>query len=135
MGKYSNILMEHFLQPRNCGPMEHPECIGLVGLPGQGPFFLLCLRVQDKRILEGRFQTHGCGASIACGSMLTGMIANRSIDECLGLTEEQLAQALDGVPPDKLHCPAMAIGALRHALKNYRERRATNQTDQDRSGL
>jgi nitrogen fixation NifU-like protein len=97
--------------------MDAPDRIGVVGVPGRGPFLLLCLRVQEGRVLEAKYQTHGCGASIASGSMLTVLIAQRTVEECLILTAEQLADALGGVPPDKLHCPAMAIAALRAALK------------------
>jgi nitrogen fixation NifU-like protein len=121
MGKYSEILMDHFMSPRNNGPMESPDSIGLVGTPGNGPFLVLCVRVNDGVIKEAKYQTYGCGATIACGSMLTQMIVGRSIDECLKLTQDQLIKALDGIPPDKLHSPALAMGALQAALKRYGE--------------
>jgi nitrogen fixation NifU-like protein len=117
MSGFSDILMEHFQSPRNQGPMEAPDRIGLVGTPGQGPFLLLCVRLKDGYVTQARYQTYGCGASIACGSMLTEMIIGRAIAECLALTPEQLIDALGGVPPHKQHCPAMAIGALRAALE------------------
>jgi nitrogen fixation NifU-like protein len=119
MSGLSNILMDHFTAPRNQGPMECPDQIGLVGTPGNGPFLLLCLRLKDKRVLEAKFQTYGCGGSIAAGSMLTEMITGRSIGECLELTVEQLTEALGGVPPNKAHCPVLAIGALRNALRDF----------------
>ncbi len=117
MGKYSDILMDHFQCPRNNVPMKEPDRIGLVGVPGEGPFFLLCLRVRDGLVTGARYQTHGCGPTIAAGSVLTEMIKNRPVRACSGLTVEQLIEALGGVPGDKLHCPAMAVAALREALK------------------
>jgi nitrogen fixation NifU-like protein len=119
MSGLSNILMEHFATPRNQGPMEDPDLIGLVGTPGNGPFLLLCVRLKDSCVVEAKFQTYGCGASIAAGSVLTEMIRGRSVKECLALTTEELTAALGGVPPNKLHCPALAIGALKNALREF----------------
>jgi nitrogen fixation NifU-like protein len=119
MSGFSRLLMEHFSSPRNQGAMESPDHIGLVGTPGNGPFMLLCLRMEGNRVVGAKFQTYGCGASIASGSMLTQMIAGLSVEECLALAAEDLTEALGGVPPHKLHCPAMAIGALRNALRSF----------------
>jgi nitrogen fixation NifU-like protein len=119
VGYYSDKLMEHFQAPRNNGPMANSDSIGLVGVPGQGPFFLLCLRLQADRVTEAKYQTNGCGATIAAGSVLTEMITGRAISECLAITSERLTEALGGVPPDKLHCPAMAVTALHDALRNH----------------
>jgi NifU-like protein involved in Fe-S cluster formation len=69
-------------------------------------------------ISEARFQTHGCGVSVACGSMLTEMITDRAASDCLDLTPEHLSKALDGVPGNKLHCPVLAVAALKNALTN-----------------
>ncbi len=118
MSDYSEILMDHFSRPRNQGPMENPDRIGLVGTPGNGPYMLLSVRLKEGKIIEAAFQTYGCGASIASGSMLTVMIVNRLTNECLQITPEQLIDALGGVPPNKLHAPALAVGALRCALQN-----------------
>jgi nitrogen fixation NifU-like protein len=116
MGRYSDILMGHFMAPRNSGCMTEPDRIGLCGQPGDGPFMLLFLRLRDGRILDAMFKTFGCGPTIASGSMLTEMIKGRSVSECLTLTPENVADALGGVPPDKAYGPALAIGALRAAL-------------------
>ena len=114
---FSATLMDHFTAPRNQGPMEAPDRIGLVGVPGNGPFMLLCMRLQDGRVVQAKFQTYGCGASIAAGSLLTEMITGRTMEECRSVTVEQLTEALGGVPPHKLHSPALAVGALKAALK------------------
>jgi nitrogen fixation NifU-like protein len=119
MGQFSETLMDHFNSPRNCRRMETPNLVGLAGTPGNGPYVALYIRLDDDSIIESCFQTHGCGVSIACGSMLTELITHRSITECLELTPERLSAALDGVPATKLHCPVLAIAALKDALKGY----------------
>jgi nitrogen fixation NifU-like protein len=116
MGKYSEMLTEHVMSPRNTGVMENADLTGHAGTPGRGAFLILFLKVQDDRIAAAKYQTYGCGPTIAAGSMLTELIVGRSIDECRGLTTDDLIAALEGVPPDKLHCPALAIGALQDAL-------------------
>jgi nitrogen fixation protein NifU and related proteins len=119
MGQFSDTLMDHFSSPRNGGTMVSPDLVGLAGTPGAGPYFVLHLRIDDDRIVESRYQTHGCGVSIACGSMLTELIACRPVSECHSLTPETLAEALGGVPSTKLHCPALAIAALKDALNGF----------------
>jgi nitrogen fixation protein NifU and related proteins len=117
MSRYSETLMEHFSSPRNSGHLDCPDLIGHVGMPGQGPFFILYLRVRAGRIEAAKFQTYGCGSTIASGSMLTEMIAGRTVEDCRAITTERLVEALDGVPPDKLHSPTMAVAALHDALR------------------
>ena len=116
MGKYSETLTEHVMDPRNTGVMEKADLTGHAGTPGRGAFLVLFLKVEDDRIAEAKYQTYGCGPTIASGSMLTELIVGRTLDECRVLTSDDLIAALDGVPPDKLHCPALAIGALQDAL-------------------
>lgn len=109
--------MDHFNHPRNQGRMESPDCVGVAGTPGHGPFMVIMLRIQSEIVTEAMCETYGCGVSIASGSMLTEMIANRSLDECRSITAEQLTEALGGVPIDKAHGPALAVAALQNALK------------------
>ena len=118
MGKYSETLTDHVMAPRNGGSMENPDLTGHAGTPGRGPFLILYLKLQDERVAEAKYHTYGCGPTIAAGSMLTELIVGRSIAECRELTVDDLILALDGVPPDKLHCPGLAIAALRDALGN-----------------
>ena len=120
MGKYSETLMEHVLAPRNTGAMEDPDLTGHAGAPGRGPFLILFLKLDHDRIAAAKYHTYGCGPTIASGSMLTELIVGRTIAECGDLTTEDLIEALDGVPPDKLHGPALAVAALHDALGNYR---------------
>jgi nitrogen fixation protein NifU and related proteins len=119
MGQFSDTLMEHFNSPRNSRRIDNPDLVGLAGTPGNGPYLAVYIRLDGVSIVESGFRTHGCGVSIACGSMLTELITHRSIPECLELTPEQLSQALDGVPATKLRCPVLAIAALRDALKDF----------------
>jgi nitrogen fixation protein NifU and related proteins len=119
MGKFSDTLMDHFSSPRNSGRMEAPDRVGIAGTPGRGPYVALYLRLAGDVIGEARFQTHGCGVSIACGSMLTEMIIGRAAGECLELIPERLSEALGGVPGTKLHCPALAVAALKNALSGW----------------
>lgn len=116
MSRFSDILMDHFNHPRNQGRLESPDRVGVAGTPGHGPFMVLMLRVQSETVTQAKCETHGCGVTIASGSMLTEIIANRSLDECRTITAEQLTQALGGVPVDKAHGPALAVAALQNAL-------------------
>lgn len=116
MSRFSDILMDHFISPRNRGRLESPDRVGVAGAPGQGPFMVLMLRVQNATVTDAKCDTHGCGVTIAAGSMLTEMILNRSLDACRTITPGQLAQALGGVPSDKAHAPALAVAALQNAL-------------------
>jgi nitrogen fixation NifU-like protein len=117
MSRFSDILMDHFNSPRNSGRLESPDRVGVAGTPGRGPFLVLTLRVQNATVTDAKCDTHGCGVTIAAGSMLTEMITNRALPECRSITAEQLAQALGGVPPDKAHAPALAVAALQDALR------------------
>ena len=130
MGKYSETLSEHVMAPRNGGAIENPDVIGHSGAPGRGAFMILYLKILDDRISAAKYHTIGCGPTIASGSMLTEMIVGRTIAECRELAVENLIEALDGVPPDKLHCPALAIGALRDALSKWPGPQEETQSDQ-----
>jgi nitrogen fixation protein NifU and related proteins len=121
MGKYSETLTEHVMGPRNGGSIENPDLSGHAGAPGRGAFMILYLTIEGERIAMAKYHTVGCGPTIASGSMLTEMIKGKSIAECRELAVKDLIDALDGVPPDKLHCPALAIGALKDALAKWTE--------------
>ena len=119
MGGFAETLMEHFNSPRNQGPMPDPDLIGHVGTPGRGPFFILYLRVHNNVVTGARFQCHGCGSTIASGSVLTELIAGRSVQDCLKLTVEDLINALDGIPAHKRHSPYLAIAAMGNAIGRH----------------
>jgi nitrogen fixation NifU-like protein len=125
MGKYSETLTEHVMAPRNCGVMDNPGLTGHSGAPGRGPFLVLFLKLDGDRVRAAKYHTYGCGPTIASGSMLTELIVGRTLAECRQLTTDDLIAALDGVPPDKLHCPALAIAALHDALGQIEPRPGT----------
>jgi nitrogen fixation NifU-like protein len=116
---YSETLTDHVTAPRNSGPIDDPDLTGHAGAPGRGAFMILYLKVADDRVTAAKYHTVGCGPTIASGSMLTELIIGKPIAECRTLTVENLIAALDGVPPDKLHCPALAIAALQDACTKW----------------
>ncbi len=116
MSRFSDTLMDHFQSPRNSGRLEDPDFVGLAGVPGQGRYLVLYVRVSERSISHARFECHGCGVTIACGSVLTELILGRTIEECTEITAGDLVEALDGVPPDRGDCPEFALHALGHVL-------------------
>ncbi len=109
--------MDHFQAPRNEGRIESADAIGVAGVPGQGRHIVIYLQVSNGRVASARFQCHGCGVTIACGSALTELIEGRLCHECWQITPDDLTKALDGVPPDKGDRAGFAIHALREALR------------------
>jgi nitrogen fixation NifU-like protein len=116
MPRFSATLMDHFQAPRNQGRLDAPDLIGVAGIPGQGRYLVLYLRLSGDRVSAVGFECHGCGVSIACGSALTELIEQRTLAECGKLSEADLVSALDGVPSDKADRVSFALAALRHAL-------------------
>jgi len=116
---YSDKVMEHFKNPRNVGEIENPDGIGHVGNPVCGDIMVLYIKVDDSTIVDARFKTFGCGAAIAASSMVTEMVKGRNIDEALEISNQAVAEALDGLPPIKMHCSALAEEALKSAIENY----------------
>ena len=117
---YSDILMDHFRNPRNLGEMVDANAVAEVGNPECGDTTKIYLKIEDNRIVDATFQTLGCAAAIASGSMATEMIKGKTLEEAWQLTREQVADALGGLPPAKLHCSVLAEGAIRKAINNYR---------------
>jgi len=116
---YSEKVMEHFSNPRNVGEMESPDGIGHVGNPVCGDIMELYIRVNGDTIVDARFKTFGCGAAIATSSMVTEMVKGKSISEALEISNQAVAEALDGLPPVKMHCSALAEEALKLAIDDY----------------
>ena len=122
---YSDIVRDHFGNPRNAGEMEDPDGIGVRTNPVCGDTMQLMIRVTDGRIVEARWKTLGCPAAIATSSIATEMIKGKSLDEVGALTREQIAEAAGGLPKSKLHCSVLAADALRAAIADYRGRDPT----------
>ena len=116
---YSDKVMEHFKNPRNVGEIENPDGIGHVGNPVCGDITVLYIKVDDSAIVDAKFKTFGCGAAIATSSMVTEMVKGRNIDEALKISNQTVAEALDGLPPIKMHCSALAEEALKSAIEDY----------------
>lgn len=119
---YSEIVLDHFRNPRNAGVMNAPDAVGVQTNPVCGDTMKLMLRIVEDTITEARWQTVGCPAAIATSSIATEMITGRRIVDVEGLTKEEIAAAVGGLPTSKLHCSVLAQDALRRALKAYRGR-------------
>ena len=116
---YSDRVMDHFMNPRNVGEIENPDGVGHVGNPICGDIMVLYIKVNDNTIVDAKFKTFGCGAAIATSSMVTEMVKGRSIDDALKISNKAVAEALDGLPPIKMHCSVLAEEALKSAIENY----------------
>ncbi|MBP5475148.1 MAG: Fe-S cluster assembly scaffold protein NifU [Methanomicrobium sp.] len=117
---YSEKVMDHFENPRNQGILENPDGIGVEGNPQCGDIMKIYIKVADNRIADVKFQTFGCGAAIASSSMATEMIMGKTLEEAWELSNKAVAQALDGLPPQKVHCSVLAEDAIHRAINDYR---------------
>ena len=122
---YTNLVLDHFQNPRNAGEMADPDAVGYETNPVCGDTMRLMLRINGERIQEARFQTSGCTAAIASSSVCTEMITGIDVAEAQRLTKDDFARALGGLPPGKTHCSVLATDALRKAIEDYRRRQAT----------
>jgi len=116
---YSDKVIEHFKNPRNVGEIENPDGIGHVGNPVCGDIMELYIKVNNGTIVDAKFKTFGCGAAIATSSMVTEMVKGKSIGEALEISNRAVAEALDGLPPIKMHCSVLAEEALKSAIEDY----------------
>ena len=120
MLEYSDTLKDHFLHPRNVGEIKNADGVGTLASDVCGDLMNLYLRIEDNVITDAKFRTYGCAAAIASSSMLTEMVIGKSIDEALKITKEEIADSLDGVPEQKMHCSLLAADALVNAINDYR---------------
>jgi nitrogen fixation NifU-like protein len=120
--RYSATLVDHFLNPRNAGLMRNPDGVGQDEYAGCGDLARFFLRVNGDRALELRFQTYGCGPTIAAASVASELMTGRSVDDLLHVKPEEIERALDGLPEDRKHAAEVAAGALRAAARDYRSR-------------
>lgn len=120
---YTKTVMDHFKNPRNVGVMEDADGVGELGNPLCGDMMTIYLRIEDERIKDIKFQTFGCGAAISVSSMLTEMAKGRTLDEAKKITNKDVAEALEGLPKNKLHCSNLGADALHMAIKDYEDRK------------
>lgn len=116
---YSKKVMEHFMNPRNVGVIDDPDGYGRVGNPVCGDLMEIFIKVRDEKIEDIKFRTFGCGAAIATSSMITEMARGKSLEEAMRITRNDVADALDGLPPQKMHCSNLAADALHAAINDY----------------
>ena len=119
---YSEKVMDHFTNPRNVGEMEDADGIGEEGNPVCGDAMKIFIKVKDNVITDLKFKTFGCASAIAVSSMVTEMAKGMTIDEAMKITKSSLADALDGLPPQKMHCSNLGADALHKAIEDYRSK-------------
>ena len=122
MALYSEKVMEHFLQPRNVGVIENADGVGEVGNAKCGDIVKMYLKIDDGIITDVKFETFGCASAIASSSMATELIKGQRVEDAMKLTNQAVAEALDGLPAYKMHCSVLAEEAIRSALEDYQSK-------------
>lgn len=120
--QYSEKVMDHFMNPRNVGEIENASGVGTVGNAKCGDIMKVYLKIENGVVLDAKFKTFGCGAAVATSSMATEMIKGKTIQEAMEITNKAVMEALDGLPPVKVHCSCLAEEALHAALWDYAEK-------------
>ncbi|MBI2877790.1 MAG: Fe-S cluster assembly scaffold protein NifU [Candidatus Tectomicrobia bacterium] len=121
-GPYSEKVMDHFTNPRNMGEMEDADGVGEVGNPACGDVMRLYLKIRDGIVVDASFKTFGCGAAIATSSMVTELVKGKPLEEARKITNKAVAEALDGLPPIKMHCSVLAEEGLEAAITDYEKK-------------
>jgi len=119
MPVYSEKVMQHFMNPHNVGEIEDADGVGEVGNPVCGDMMTFYIKVKDNRIEDVKYKTFGCGAAIAVSSMASDMVKGKTLQEALLMTPAMVAQELEGLPKNKMHCSNLGAQALRKAIRNY----------------
>lgn len=119
---YSEKVMDHFSNPRNVGEIEGANAVGQVGNAKCGDIMKIYMDIEDNIIKDVKFKTFGCGAAIATSSMATEMVKGKTVEEALELTNKAVMEALDGLPPEKVHCSVLAEEAIRSAIEDYNKK-------------
>ena len=122
MALYTETVMDHFTHPRNVGEIPDADGVGEVGNAKCGDIMKMYLKIKDDRIEDAKFETFGCGSAIASSSMATELIKGKTVDEALKLTNKAVVEALEGLPPIKVHCSVLAEQAVKAALSDYYRR-------------
>lgn len=119
---YSEKVMDHFMHPRNVGEIEGANAVGQVGNAKCGDIMKIYMDIQDNVIQDVKFKTFGCGAAIATSSMATELVKGKTVEEALALTNSAVMEALEGLPPEKIHCSVLAEEAIHSAIEDYKSR-------------
>jgi nitrogen fixation NifU-like protein len=123
---YSEKVIDHFMNPRNVGEITDANGIGQVGNPKCGDIMKMYLKIVNDVIIDAKFKTFGCGAAVATSSMATELVIGKTIDEALKITNKIVAEALDGLPPPKMHCSSLAEEAIKLAIEDYKAKKSKN---------
>ncbi len=119
---YSDKVMDHFQNPRNMGKIEDADLVGEVGNPTCGDIMKIYMNIdEEEKITEIKFNTFGCGAAVATSSMVTELVKDKTLDEAEEISNEEIAESLDGLPPAKMHCSNLAADAVKDAIEKYRD--------------
>jgi len=119
---YSEKVLDHFKNPRNVGELDDPDDVGVEGNPVCGDLMEIQIKVEGDVITDIKFKTFGCGSAIATSSMVTELAKGKTLDEAMAITRESVADELDGLPPQKMHCSNLAADALHKAIENYKKK-------------
>jgi nitrogen fixation NifU-like protein len=119
---YSEKVMDHFMNPRNVGEIPDADGVGEEGNPTCGDAMKITIQVENDVITDIKFKTFGCGAAIAVSSMVTEMAKDKTLDEALKITKESIANELEGLPPQKMHCSNLGADALKKAIEDYKNK-------------
>lgn len=119
---YTEKVMDHFMNPRNVGEIDNASGVGTVGNAKCGDIMKVYLQIEDNIIVDAKFKTFGCGAAVATSSMATELVIGKTIEEALKITNKSVAEALDGLPPVKMHCSLLAEESLQAALWDYAQK-------------
>jgi nitrogen fixation NifU-like protein len=129
---YSDKVMDHFKNPRNVGEIEDADGVGEVGNPACGDIMQISIKVKDNVITDVKFKTFGCGAAIASSSMATELVRGRTLEEAWELSNRAVVEALDGLPPQKVHCSVLAEDGIHAAINDYRKKQGLPVWDEKR---
>jgi nitrogen fixation NifU-like protein len=125
---YNDTVMDHFLNPRNMGDVDEADGVGEVGAAACGDIMKISLKIRDGKIEDARFKTFGCGSAIASSSMATELIKGRTLEEAKNFSNQEVVDALGGLPPVKIHCSVLAEEALKAAIEDYEAKQVTGAT-------
>ena len=117
---YSETVMDHFKNPRNVGEIENPDGVGEVGNPVCGDIMKIFLKIENNIVTDAKFKTFGCGAAIASSSMATELVRGKTLEDAWQLSNKAVAEALNGLPPIKMHCSVLAEEGIHKAINDYR---------------
>ncbi len=126
---YSEKVMDHFTNPRNVGEIENADGVGQVGNPKCGDIMKMYLKIENNVITDAKFKTFGCGAAVATSSMATELVKGKTVEEALQITNKAVAEALDGLPPAKMHCSNLAEEAINAAIEDYKRKNGLLDTE------